>query len=233
MMKALAFVCVLATVGISATASRCKLYYGQAQGGTALWVGYLSKQQCINTCINRQRTDDSINGVTVKATAHEAHGAHYHFGCWCETGVTHLSHSHEYLTCILKPEVKYRCNGKNNFCCTFFNKCDLGDGDCDHDFQCKGDLVCGNNNCAWGDGDDCCVKKEDERCNGKDNFCCTALSKCGYGDGDCDFDWDCAAGLVCGNNNCAWGGGDDCCTRSQDIVNDVTAAESPKVDFIE
>ena len=26
--------------------------------------------------------------------------------------------------------------------------CGLGDGDCDYDWQCSGDLVCGNNNCA-------------------------------------------------------------------------------------
>ena len=31
-----------------------------------------------------------------------------------------------------------------------------GEGDCDTDHECEGDLVCGTNNCAWGGGDDCC-----------------------------------------------------------------------------
>lgn len=37
---------------------------------------------------------------------------------------------------------------------------DEGEGDCDNDWHCKGGLVCGENNCPWGDGDDCCVAAE-------------------------------------------------------------------------
>ena len=39
--------------------------------------------------------------------------------------------------------------------------CSEGQGDCDSDVQCKGDLVCGNNNCEgpeFSPGSDCCCK---------------------------------------------------------------------------
>ena len=56
-------------------------------------------------------------------------------------------------------------------------------------------------------------------CLGGDS-CCTPNKPCKDGEGDCDKEKDCAAGLVCGNNNCITGplghiGGfdkdDDCC----------------------
>jgi hypothetical protein len=34
---------------------------------------------------------------------------------------------------------KPRCNGQNDGCCTVENPCDVGDGDCDSDDECKGD----------------------------------------------------------------------------------------------
>lgn len=49
------------------------------------------------------------------------------------------------------------------------------------------------------------------RCTGQDNGCCTRGSPCSVGEGDCDLDKECAGTLRCGNNNCAWGGDDDCC----------------------
>ena len=51
------------------------------------------------------------------------------------------------------------CKGENNCCGKNGYKCDIGEGDCNSDSGCKGDLVCGTNNCV-GDGfdptDDCC-----------------------------------------------------------------------------
>ena len=35
--------------------------------------------------------------------------------------------------------------------------CGVGEGDCDEDSDCAGSLVCGSDNCPWGDGDDCCM----------------------------------------------------------------------------
>ena len=51
-------------------------------------------------------------------------------------------------------------------CCSIENKCDLGQGDCDSDQECKDGLKCGINNCqkhfslngsAWNWYDDCCL----------------------------------------------------------------------------
>ena len=48
----------------------------------------------------------------------------------------------------------------NEECCSDLkgSKCGEGDGDCDSDSECEGSLVCGKDNCPWGDGDDCCMK---------------------------------------------------------------------------
>jgi len=49
-----------------------------------------------------------------------------------------------------------RCTGQDDGCCTKETPCNLGEGDCDTDQQCAGSLVCGTDNCPWGDEDDCC-----------------------------------------------------------------------------
>ena len=52
-----------------------------------------------------------------------------------------------------------RCNPANSdwTCCTATNKCDVGQGDCDSDSDCSGNLVCGYNNCPAGHSSmDCC-----------------------------------------------------------------------------
>ena len=59
-------------------------------------------------------------------------------------------------------------------------------------------------------------------CNGipmTDWSCCTTNNPCNINEGDCDDDRQCAAGLVCGTNNCRatgitgsnWHSGADCC----------------------
>ena len=47
--------------------------------------------------------------------------------------------------------------GVDDGCCTEDNPCGDRDGDCDNDSQCAGSLVCGTDNCPWGDADDCCM----------------------------------------------------------------------------
>ena len=49
-------------------------------------------------------------------------------------------------------------------CCTSSNKCSLGEGNCDSDSDCEGDLVCGTNNCrnfdtTWSGGNCCTTGK--------------------------------------------------------------------------
>ena len=45
-------------------------------------------------------------------------------------------------------------------CCTESNQCGMGEGDCDEDIDCFGDLKCGNDNCdpylGLSDTHDCC-----------------------------------------------------------------------------
>ena len=56
-------------------------------------------------------------------------------------------------------------SARNDFgCCEHLtNECDVGEGDCDGDWDCVGDLVCGSNNCqaldpAWSNYCfDCCT----------------------------------------------------------------------------
>ena len=54
-----------------------------------------------------------------------------------------------------------RCTATNwdYSCCTSANPCGIGQGDCDSDAECSGDLKCGSNNCVgFGDsGADCCI----------------------------------------------------------------------------
>ena len=55
-----------------------------------------------------------------------------------------------------------RCNGQEEICCTKENPCELGEGDCDYDYDCAGSLICGKDgggrgaNCPWGNNDECC-----------------------------------------------------------------------------
>ena len=47
----------------------------------------------------------------------------------------------------------------DSLCCTTQNPCGKGEGDCDEDNQCLGDLVCGTDNCGSQFpvyGADCC-----------------------------------------------------------------------------
>lgn len=59
--------------------------------------------------------------------------------------------------CKKEAAVQLRCSGEDNGCCTPEKPCDMGEGDCDNDSHCSGNLVCGHDNCPWGDKDDCCM----------------------------------------------------------------------------
>ena len=55
------------------------------------------------------------------------------------------------------------CRGGDT-CCTSLNRCDIDQGDCDSDNDCKIGLKCGKDNCPkksnheWDSTDDCCYK---------------------------------------------------------------------------
>jgi len=118
--------------------------------------------------------------------------------------------------CTPKPE----CDGSYGtaHCCviaasdTGAQKCSVGQGDCDMDFQCEDGLLCGKNNCQEFNpnaepGHDCCyipTSPLNPDCDGsKDSKnCCTVESPCHLGQGDCDSDDECQSGLTCGKNNC-------------------------------
>merc|ERR1712061_782962 len=76
---------------------------------------------------------------------------------------------------VFNPPKGQRCRGRNfdgKRCCTPDNPCEEGEGDCDGPGDgglndghagCKGDLVCGSNNCLkfgayYHEKDDCCEK---------------------------------------------------------------------------
>ena len=124
-----------------------------------------------------------------------------------------------------------KCNGGDS-CCTSDNLCDVGEGDCDSDADCKQGLKCGTANCQmavsygdlgkgkgicelgylsavgcgeWQPGDDCCYDPTLSRYTPVcegGDSCCTDKFPCGLGEGDCDNDSDCKEGLKCGNDNC-------------------------------
>merc|ERR550525_1394397 len=112
--------------------------------------------------------------------------------------------------------------------CTDSSKCGVGQGDCDHNSQCQGSLVCGRDNCRdWNPAAeqlaDCCMVDpllNTTASNGTGScqdwdFC--IHNSCQEGQGDCDTDAQCGPGLVCGNDNCRqWHPsaerGADCCT---------------------
>ena len=64
----------------------------------------------------------------------------------------------------------------------------------------------------------------DNKCNGNNTLniaiCCSNIDKCTEGGGDCDFDFECAAGLKCGDNNCINFPNSqyDCCYKPSGIV---------------
>ena len=60
--------------------------------------------------------------------------------------------------CAPRNDVSWQKEG-NEECCNEGGRglCQLGEGDCDKNSDCEGSLVCGYNNCPWGDKDDCCM----------------------------------------------------------------------------
>ena len=72
-----------------------------------------------------------------------------------------------------------KCDGQlsekeSEECCSESNTCEIGEGDCDKDSECTGNLVCGTDNCKsiFGHGSktqDCCEEGE-TLCMWKDKY---------------------------------------------------------------
>ena len=100
-----------------------------------------------------------------------------------------------YINAESTSSMKLYCRGGDH-CCTN-DSCDEGEGDCNDDNECKGSLVCGDNNCGqsggmWDAEDDCCERR------------CTSEHPCKEGGGHCVYDSDCenSGWLLCGNDRC-------------------------------
>ena len=125
------------------------------------------------------------------------------------------------------------CICRQNYVCAKI-PCGEGHGDCDHDNECEGSLVCGHLNCANSSITDCCTHTCSNdydcisgECHVEHNQCrlnsntidwskCSPDSPCTDNEGDCDHDTDCSEALICGTDNCANGpAGMDCCTYDE------------------
>eukprot|EP01047_Picozoa_sp_COSAG01_P049281 COSAG01_NODE_4873_length_4661_cov_10.259097_3_plen_171_part_01 len=113
----------------------------------------------------------------------------------CGSGSSYCSSSDDCCTQALPPPPPP---------CEDTNSCGLGQGDCDWDADCTGNLVCGSNNCG---GSYTCGSGSSQYCGSYDDCCtqapppppppCEDTNSCGLGQGDCDWDADCTGNLVC------------------------------------
>ena len=93
--------------------------------------------------------------------------------------------------------------------CSCLKGCSNGYGNCANSWYCYEGYSCGVDNCVNYHEDalpesDCCYPRP--KCDGSVGLehCCLAwpTEVCYEGEGDCDYDDECADGLLCGNNNC-------------------------------
>lgn len=69
---------------------------GDAKGGRDIWLGTLSKEECIKACLKKkQESDYSINGLTVYADIRKR-------GCWCNKWMSHRDTDTKWESCFLK-----------------------------------------------------------------------------------------------------------------------------------
>lgn len=102
--------CFIGDTGLDGD-SRCTFISGDGLGGTELKVGNQKGSQCIDACMERRKSDGTINGVTVKNNKAG--------GCWCERNMASRNSNSYYKSCFIGVTTI-----KNDKRCTFYN----GDG---------------------------------------------------------------------------------------------------------
>ncbi len=94
-------------------------------------------------------------------------------------------------------------NPGNGRFCTDCGPCAQGEGDCDNDAECGSGLICADNVGAqfgFAPGVDVCVASGGCTLDPGNGRFCTDCGPCGAGQGDCDQDSECQAGLTCVDN---------------------------------
>ena len=72
----------------------CILQDGDGDGGTEESVSGKKGQACIDACLEKKKTDSSINGITMYRDDKD--------GCWCERNMkTILTERKTYRTCFI------------------------------------------------------------------------------------------------------------------------------------
>jgi hypothetical protein len=124
----------------------------------------------------------------------------------CVTGIARL------ISCGILNCTTSACNlnpGHADFCrADKCGPCAAGEGDCDGNRQCQSDLTCANDvgaNYGWARAVDVCEHPPPPpTCNlvpGHFDFCRpNRCGPCAAGEGDCDGNQECQAGLTCVNN---------------------------------
>ena len=66
---------------------------GDGIGGSETSVGSVTGDECALACIEKRKTDKTINGVTILKSGKA--------GCWCEKGMKSKEASSKYRSCFL------------------------------------------------------------------------------------------------------------------------------------
>ena len=74
---------------------RCAFYTGDGTGGREQKVGNQKGNACIDICLEKRKTDKTINGVTVLADTSKG-------GCWCEKMMTGRDSVTKYKSCFIE-----------------------------------------------------------------------------------------------------------------------------------
>lgn len=72
----------------------CPLKPGMAQGGEEIWLGRLTKSECITACLKKKEDESAINGLTV-------HKQDNMLGCWCVKDKSSRDDNTNWMSCYL------------------------------------------------------------------------------------------------------------------------------------